>query len=109
MNIHVYNGKQIIVVRRWEWRKGLNEVKEKKNLFRLSFVYQCKRLSSTRSFNRKYPAATPTRKGWCQEKKSVLPFSLKRSFNKRISYIFYRQHTSFIQRHLSKELGSLCS
>ena len=32
--------------------KGLNEVKEKNNLFRLSFAYQCKRLSSKWSFHR---------------------------------------------------------
>ena len=36
------------------WGGGLlNKVTEKKNLFRLSFVYQCKRRSSKWSFNRK--------------------------------------------------------
>ena len=34
--------------------EGLNEVKDKTNLFRLSFAYQCKRLSSKWSFHRLY-------------------------------------------------------
>ena len=34
--------------------EGLNEVKDKNNLFRLSFAYQCKRLSSKSSFHRLY-------------------------------------------------------
>ena len=32
--------------------EGLNVVREKNNLFRLSFAYQCKRLSSKWSFHR---------------------------------------------------------
>ena len=34
--------------------EGLNKVKDKNNLFRLSFAYQCKRLSSKWSFHRLY-------------------------------------------------------
>lgn len=83
--------------------EGLNVVKEKNNLFRLSCAYQCKRLSS-KSFHRLH----------LQEKgggrnKPVLASSLKRSLTKGFAYIIYRQHTSFVQRHLSKELGRVCS
>ena len=84
--------------------KGLNVVREKNNLFRLSFAYQCKRLSSKWSFHRLH----------LQEKgggrnKPVIASSLKRSLTKGFAYIIYRQHTSFVQRHLSKELGKVCS
>ena len=84
--------------------EGLNGVKEKNNLFRLSFAYQCKRLSSKWSFHRLHLQE----KGGGR-KKPVLASSLKQSLTKGFAYIIYRQHTSFVQRHLSKELGRVCS
>ena len=66
-------------------------VREKNNLFRLSFAYQCKRLSSKWSFHRLH----------LQEKgggrnKPVLASSLKRSLNKRIC-IHYLQTTHLLR------------
>ena len=71
--------------------EGLNVVREKNNLIRLSFAYQCKRLSSKWSFHRLH----------LQEKgggrnKPVLASSLKRSLNKRIC-IHYLQTTHLLR------------
>ena len=71
--------------------EGLNGVKEKNNLFRLSCAYQCKRLSSKWSFHR----LQSTRKGWWQKKTSS-SFLIKAVFNKRIC-IHYLQTTHLLR------------
>jgi len=76
--------------------KGLNEVKEKKNLFRLSFAYQCKRLSSTCYFFIRNTQLLHLQEKGGVRKKISTTFLIKVIFNIRIC-IHYLQTTHLLR------------